>query len=225
MDTAVAYAIMRISVFSSLLPFGVAVSQGRKFDATQRALRTLVVMALLIELSAFALNRFLQLTNLPLLHVYTVVEFALMLFVFQRLGVIGRRAGVVLVALFTLLAGFAAVYWHSVYEMNVVPRSVESVVVSVLALRYFFQRFYAADLHLQAPSLGRSPGFWFATGLLLYFPASLFVFLYGAWFIEMAPLSWAIYAGHALLNITKNILFSIALWVKPQTQVLMTSSP
>lgn len=152
--------------------------------------------------------------NLPLLHVFTVIEFYLIVKIYQtalkeknkdqffKVSVIG----------FTIIAIVYASLSGNIMKMNDVVRVVESIYLTFLALYFFYHTLQTLEIrHLEHSSM-----FWINAAVLIYFSSNLFIFLlsnYGDFFEEGSDLADIMYGLHATITITKHLLFAIALGV------------
>lgn len=85
-------------------------------------------------------------------------------------------------------------------------RGVEGILMLLLCILFFGRLL----LKLDVPNLLAYPYFWFATGLMIYFSGTLFLFLYASKYLAMGDITyWLI---HSLLNILLNIIFAITIW-------------
>jgi len=208
------------TVLVSLLPVGVGVRYLGRANATQRWLTALVVFAAATEVTSMLVSQWLRQPTIVILHVFSVVEFLLLLRIYQLNGVISRDWTWPALLLIPALGLASALQWDAVaeYRHNATLRSTECVVLTGLALRYFFTSSQAVTklVKYQPAQLGSSPMFWVNTAVLLYFPAALFIFLFSQWYATPGdPYGLMAYAVQAILSIVKSILFTIALWKRP----------
>ncbi|MEL6276491.1 MAG: hypothetical protein AAFU03_15430, partial [Bacteroidota bacterium] len=149
----------------------------------------------------------------------TLIEFIFLVNIYRVNYVINTIITWFLLTAFSTTALLSAWRWDSIFELkpNATARTLESIILLALGVIYFFGRLSKISegeiTHLPLASM---PMFWINTAILIYFPASLFIFLFGPWFLGENAYSYNMFAIHALLTIVKSILYAIALWVKPK---------
>ncbi len=206
--------LSRSTTLSSLLLALLAWYFLHRANREQFRLSVLIFIAAGVEVAALALSVY-KINNLPLLHVYTVVEFILLAGIFKR-----PLAGVIPALYFRLLYGAFALYallhillpGRSWYEHNAWPRAIEAITLILLVLLFFYNTLKELNFrHLES-----APLFWISTGLLFYFSSSFFIFISSNYVLgenELAVMLWAI---HMIFTIVRNVFFGIALWVRPR---------
>ena len=219
MGKELAYQIIYFAAFSSLLPGLVIPLRWKQFKPEQQWLALLVGLSVVVEFAAYWIATQLKQPNTPLLHLFTPLEFALLLQAFVVKQVVARRTSWLMLGTLIIVAVMSALAWDDVSQAksNTTARSLESIMLIILALRYFTLELgkIREQTSIQTASLADQPMFWLNVAILLYFPAGLLIFLFINWFLEPGSFSYTIFTVHALLSILKNIFYAIALWVKP----------
>ncbi|MCB2379466.1 hypothetical protein LGH70_17850 [Hymenobacter sp. BT635] len=146
-----------------------------------------------------------RLNNLPLLHIYTIVEFLLLLSYYGKIlrhPVLGRALGWLSIA-FPVAAVLNFLLVQDIFTFNSYPRSVAAVVVVALAVFYFFAEEARKGPHGQANR-------WINFGLLQYFGSSIFMFAFSNVLYQHASRQGQFIIGlfHATLVLIMYILFS-----------------
>ena len=205
--------------FTSLIILLVAAGLGVfLFGRLSASLRVLVInIWITFGLGLAATLLWLQsFTNLPILHIYTVAEFCLLGMFFALLAppkdstrnviTIVVVAGAVLMLLNTL-------FLQEILQFNSNARTLEAILLAGMGVYYLFL-LSGPNSHLEA-----SEGKAFSVinaGIILYFSASLLIFLTSAFTGSMSKeMSRNIWVIHALLNILYNVLLCaglIAFW-------------
>ncbi|TGE28368.1 hypothetical protein [Hymenobacter metallicola] len=113
-----------------------------------------------------------HLNNLPLLHIYTILELLLLLRYYRTLVrgkyvVLGIQA---LYWLFPVLAVLNFLLLQSIFTFNSYPRALASVIVVGLSLHFFFRE----EGSFSANQANR----WINVGLLQYFGSAAFMFAF-----------------------------------------------
>ncbi len=214
MDESLAINIMHFSSVSVILPAILAVWRWRSGDREQKLLGILIGISILVECLALLVGgAWLQLNNLFLLHIFTVVEFCFLVYLFgpKIKNLISGQTLWYLMVAFTVFALGNSIFIDGISRFNAFARAIEGVLIIAIVLFYF----YTLLKSLEIRHLDRSPLFWIGAGLLIYFSGSLFVFIYSNKILSSSSSSLVIWVIHALLNILLLIFYSIALWVKP----------
>lgn len=161
----------------------------------------------LINLAAICLAA-QQRNNLPLLHLYTAVEFVL-LSQFYRLVLTGRmvRLGMLVgCILFPLVCLLNALFVQEAYTFNSYTRSVEAILLiayALICLNRLVEQ--AGAIRLQA-----LPLFWIDLGLLFYFSGSLLLFLFHVFLMASNWASIWAWRLHGCLVLIMYTCFTIA---------------
>ncbi len=187
-----------------------------KAEKTHQIIAWLIAIAVISETINLAVYFTEELINtLPLLHLYTVLEFSLLLLVFHYfLEFLTRRRMLLFMGGFVAVELVVITWFQSIYEYNTVVRTLESLVLLVMALLYFRQVLDQMREH----NLIRSFAFWFSAAVLLYFSGNLIVFASSNLVRTVSlEINVALWSFHAILNILFNALLAFSLWMKPQT--------
>ncbi len=202
-----------ISITSSTISVIVAVLPlfwWKRFNATQRWLGALLIFSAIVEVFAFSLAKF-KINNLPLLHLYTIVEFFFLIQIFSKhLSSLNKTKNIVLI-FFIGVAVFNSFSGKGLLDFNHIARSTESFLIILFCIWYFY------DILNNLPDefLEKNPMFWINTGLLIYFSASLFIFIFSNYLLtadeNLSLQSWNV---HGILTIIHNLFYLIAISVK-----------
>lgn len=157
-----------------------------------------------------ALLWFMNENNLPLLHVYTIVEFTFISLYFSYVlkGSVPKAVWAGLFA-FAAFAVWYAACWQGWNLFNPLPRSVESLLVIILCIAY-----YARTLaELKVDNLFREAAFWLNTGWLFYFSAALFLFTMSNYILPLnRTLNVWVWTLHAFFSDILYLFIFIGLW-------------
>jgi hypothetical protein len=208
--------LIYLSALSAALPLVIALLRYRKLVAYQRWLIPLFVVALSTEYASMFLFDGKG-TNLPMVHIYAVLEFGIMLEVFRtyfKALPINRLARLLFIA-FVAFAVFEAYFLERIGFFNSYSRGIESIVLIAFSL-YFYLNLLQK---LQVEQVHRFPMFWIATGVLIYFAGNLFLFAAANELLLNVSdeLNVELYKIHNFLNILKNLLFAYGLWLSHRT--------
>ena len=209
--------IFRIARLSNLIPCFLGYWFFPHYKLDLRLLVALVTAAILVELTTWVAYEAFDVSNLYiLLHIYTIVEFGLLMLIFTiwHKGHRSRNfvafAGPVMLIL--LITG------KIVEERGSLPSSFDSfattlegivlVSVAVLTLIYLTSE---DIIHIF-----EDPRFWIVCAIMMYFAGNLIVFALGEKVLgvlqtEASSITWTM---HSVLNITANTLYAYAFYLR-----------
>ena len=210
--------IAAISSLSIVLPLLLGLIKRRQLNRLQYRIWVLVIVTAVFEIIAnpISLPLWEWLTgeprNLPGAHLYTLVQFSLVLWIYQELLVEQTRPWLFPTL---LVVFFSFVVWNGLYldefrNFNPHARGLQAVILLPLILSYFYQLLRS----LQIPRLEKEPLFWASAGFTIYFSGSLLIFLLSNYLLEAPETLRALYAVHSLLNILLNLFLVPALWIR-----------
>lgn len=203
-----------LSSFSIFIPIAISIFRYKTYDASLRWLSKLLYITSLIEVTAVILGKY-GIVNLPLLHLYTPIEFALLSLVFYYHfdgDSLLRQVIKILIIAFSIFAVYNSFYLQSIYTFNTYARTLSSILLII----YVFCYFYSIMAQLQVKYLEKEPMFWISVGILIYCSANLFLFIYSNIILDKENLLYVMWISHAIFNILKNITYAIALWIHPK---------
>ncbi len=149
-----------------------------------------------------------RMNNLPLLHLYTIIEFAFIsLFyftVFEKTAI--KNTILRLIPVFTGLCVLNAVFLQSIYVYNSYPHSVEALLIMGYSILYLFQ---SSKTNTNATSWVNNPVSWVNTGILQYFSGALFLFAFSNLITANVHINAIIWCVHATLVLIMDTYFSI----------------
>lgn len=198
--------LIRISQFSSLIPVFVGFLFYKKLNRVFKTLVWILVFSSLVELIAFLLRKYLG-NNLPLLHIFTIIEFCMFLYVFYKGVKIKQSLYFLLIAAFILLACFDAFVFNKISTFNSIAKPAESLVFTIVALYYYYYNLQENN----TVSIFYQPMYWFSTGILIYFSVNFFMFLLMNTLLSINQgMGYLEYNIHSISNIIANLLFAIS---------------
>ena len=215
--------LFSISAWIVLLPVIVSLLVYRQLDRGMRIIVFLVYFNCFIEILAYVIGHYLGRTNLPLLHVYTPLEFIFLTIFYSRIGArsIGNRTALWMISMFVIFSIGNSIWIQNIYTFNTYSRSLEAlvfIIVSLLTFRQFLRE-------LNQESLQQDPVFWVNAGFLIYFSGSLFLFILSNYILPMTrSANLHIWAFHSFLSIVLYCLISIGLWKAKKTSMHLSHS-
>ena len=152
-----------------------------------------------------------KINNLPLLHVFTCLEFILFAQFYKI--VLGERKQDLKYAIiqgsFTLICILNAVFLQSIYTFNSYTLSLSGFIIMFFAINYY-AKIFNLTLDVKVTSL---PAFWFNAGIFLYFACSFFLYVFSNFILQLSKhafnLTWDIKNTFLVIMY---LLFSIAFY-------------
>jgi hypothetical protein len=143
----------------------------------------------------------------PVVNLFFVIQFSL-LYLILGYRIIGRWCD----ALFVACILFSASNYLLIQTPHVL-NSFTTYVVAVLMIFVSGWYLYRLMVDLPVERVSDLPMFWISFAVLIYFAGTTFLFLFTNYLIaHHLNLSQSTWVLHNILNITKNVFFTIALW-------------
>ena len=197
------------AVFSILLPLSIAVIRFKDLQREMKILALLLSFGAMTELAANLLANN-KINNLPILHLYSVVEFSLLFTIYYLFfqGLISRSVYRLGIVGFFMLALINVLLFQGLQTFNTYPLLVECTVFTGLSLLFFYQTLKEKKvLHIEQSAM-----FWFSSGHLIYFAGNLSIFTFSNFILEISnQLHEGIWAIHSVFLIILYITYSISL--------------
>jgi hypothetical protein len=154
----------KILFFCSLLYFN-------KAERAPKLLFYYLVLSGLINLAAIILASF-NIQNLPLLHLYTIVEAVFILSYFRTIFVdpLIKRALLIITVLFPVVCILNFSLLQSIYTFNTHTRPLEAILITFFCMLYLYKSGFTENWLSK-------PINWFNIGILVYFPAACLIFI------------------------------------------------
>jgi len=153
---------------------------------------------------------FSNINNMPVMHVYTFVEFVLLV-LFYRNVLTGTRIGkyaVYAVPFFLIFCVVNVLFFQDIYTYNTHTKSIEALLVIFMAIAYFrktLDRIGKDDARY-------SPLSYINSGLLLYFSGSFIWFTIFNLTVQNKSFGMVMWSIHATFLLVLYILIATALW-------------
>jgi len=152
--------------------------------------------------------------NMPMFHVYAVIEFTLCALFFRK-ALEGTRLARYLPAVifsFAVLSILNSIYIQDIFSFNSYSRSLEAVIIIIFCLFYMYRM-----LGSKKRSKEENAFLMISVGLFLYFSGSLFLFMFSRYLLvnqAAIELGWG---THAFLVFAMNVFFAIAFYQSRRT--------
>jgi hypothetical protein len=190
---------------SILIPLIVALYRYHQLPAPAKSIFHYLVFSGVINCIAIIMARN-GINNLPLLHLYTMAEFVLLTIFYRQ--VFSRRIERLfypyLAAIFAVFCIVNAVFFQPVFSYNTYPRTIESLLLIIMALLFFYKMLSSE----QEGAWYKNTFTWFNIGLLLYFSGSLSLFLLSDVLLKNKQLNEMAWIIHATLVLVMYLLFA-----------------
>ncbi|MBS4063908.1 MAG: hypothetical protein KGZ74_05080 [Chitinophagaceae bacterium] len=146
--------------------------------------------------------------NLPLLHLFTLVEGVLLLFFYQKnlTHVLNKYLFLLLAALFVVFCLINSLFIQALYTFNTYSRSAEAVLIIFLALTCF----YTSLGENNRENWNKQPLILINIGLLLYFSSSLLLFLFSQVLLANQEINIIVWVIHATIVMIMYFFFAWA---------------
>lgn len=166
-----------------------------------------LLVTALINTSATIIGRIFHANNLPLLHLFTLIE-GVMFISFYKLTLKGNeksRPFILLQLAFIVFCIINALFLQSIYTYSSYSRYTESIICILFALNYFARIATSDSKPLKLPT------FYFNTGIFLYFSGSFILFIFSNIILQKLSASTMLlfWTGHSTLVLIMYIFFTI----------------
>jgi hypothetical protein len=179
-----------------------------------------LVVDMITEFAATEYARVYQ-NNLPLLHIYTVLEFVLMSWFYAVLDAdnpILKRWKVGWIGLVMALLISNSLFLQPINTFNSYAKSIVQIIIISYAIGYFFNIYGKIDLTQRVPF----SQVLLNSGILIYYSGSLFVFMFSEWTLRYwTGVFEAAYSGMWMLNSILFFTFQIVILIA-QWRILLT---
>ena len=165
---------------SILLPILFGLLKYKAANSGQKLLFYYLIASGLINLAAMVMINF-KMRNLPLLHLYTIVEATLILgylstlFKDKLIKTILRS----IIILFPLLCIINVVFIQSIFTYNTYTRPLEAILITFFCMLYLYNSGFTENWLKQPKS-------WFNIGILIYFPVVCIIFIVSNYIVFVA---------------------------------------
>lgn len=145
--------------------------------------------------------------NMPLLHFFSLIEFAMFTSMFFKYFGINIKKYYVLVVMFLLIALFDALFFNTIYKFNSLTRTLMCVVLIIASLYFYYSNIKSN----QSINLYTQPMYWFSTAIIIYFSINFFTFMMMSFFQTSYPDIGSIASKvHACVNVVANIIYAVS---------------
>jgi|JI10StandDraft_1071094.scaffolds.fasta_scaffold656717_2 hypothetical protein len=199
--------ISHISATSVLVPIILAGIQWKRLSGELSLLRWILIASFLADVLSLILIKN-SISPTPLGNAYLLIQFSLLIYMFSH----SKKKKFILATIYSIYLIFYIinlVFFQSFFEFNT-----HSIVVSSLILMFISTHYlYKLLNELPIVYIDKLPMLWVAFAVLFYYSGTFFLFLANNYLLKVFEDDYALlWTLHNLLNVTKNLLFAVALW-------------
>ncbi|TKC01264.1 hypothetical protein [Pedobacter cryotolerans] len=182
---------------SILIPILIGLFNYKNLQTSGKFVFYYLVASGLINLAAIVLVAF-RMTNLPLLHLYTIVEAVLLLSYFRTIFTnhLIRKFLLYIIIIFPLLCIINFTFIQSIFTFNTYTRPLEAILITFFCLLYLYKSGFTENWINKQTS-------WFNMGILLYFPVVCIIFILSNYMVFVSKnkeLNLMIWQFHAIMS-------------------------
>ncbi len=217
------FLIAYSSIGSVFIPLTIALVHWKTIENDLKPLRLILILSLASDLLSILLIQY-SLNTYLIINIYLIAQFSLLVWVFREQLPYQRITDIILL-IFILFC----IINISIFQGPWVFNSVSNVVASLILIGFCIFYLYRLLNDLPIVHIHHLPMLWITFAVLTYYAGNFFLFLVKNYLTYgdsgSHKLMWIL---HNLLNISKNILFAIALWQsyrKVRSSTLSSSAP
>jgi hypothetical protein len=192
-----------LSSSSVLIPLALYFLNRAKISPDLKPLAIILSISLLCDVLSLILRNY-SVNTYPLGNFYLFAQFSILYFLFFR----QLNKPHILKWIFILFIAVSAfiISFENPFILQTVSTTVGSIILMSLSLYYL----YTLLVQLPAIYIHRLPFMWISFAVLAYYAGNLFLFLLSNYLgSDSVRMIWML---HNFLNVSKNILFAIAIW-------------
>ena len=202
--------VFQYMVWVIFIPFFIAVINQKRYSRELRSIFYYLILAVVTQVVSYILWLNSK-PNLYLLHLYTILEFLILLWFYSIIlkRFIPRFVFLLLAILFPLFAITDSLLLGNIYTSNIYGRSVEALIFIFLSVSWFVKTVTSNEnTRLSFPWIN-----YINFGFFIYFSGSSILFSFQGFVTELAkPLRMNIYSIHSLLLVILYLLITMGLW-------------
>lgn len=203
------FFIAYCSTGSVFIPLLIALMRWKRMWSDLKSLCLILILSLVADLHSILFVKYYQNVNTYLIvNIYLVAQFSLLILIFKKHLQNPRTVNVIL-----FLFIFFCIINISFFQGPWVFNSVSNVLAALILIGFCIFYLYRLLSDLPIVHIQHLPMLWITFAVLTYYAGNFFLFLVNNYLVSDVngthELMWIL---HNLLNITKNILFAVALW-------------
>ncbi len=193
-----------------LIPLLIAAMNFKNYTSDLKIIFYYLAVATVTQAVSFAFWK-QSVNNFPILHLYTIIEYLLLLWFYSVVlkEFIPKYVFIVLSIAFPIFSILNSLYIENIYAFNTYGRSLEALIFIFLSISWFV-KIVAEDEETRL--MGKAINY-INSGFLVYFAGSIAMFSYSSYVAQMSEAHrinvWTI---HTVLAVQLYILIAIGLW-------------
>jgi len=196
---------------SILLPIFIGLLKYRQLSASAKLIHWYLIISALFTSASLLMSTYYHQNSMPVSHLFTVVELAMIVFFYKRLFTPGthNRFYYGIILFFTMLCILNAIFFQSIYTYNSYTKSIEAIICILFAMKYFAS---IASGNNASGKILYSADFYFNAAFFQYFSGAFMLFVFSNFIITNLSRSdfFTIWTIHAALVLIMYLLFSTA---------------
>jgi len=195
-----------------LLPTIVAVLNHKKYSNELRIILYYLLLSVFSQTAAFIFWK-ANINNLPILHVFTLLEFLILLRFYSILltKIIPTAVFLFLALAFPLFAIFDSVLLENIFTFNTLARSFEALIFIFLSISWFLK---IVSKEENASTVSYKGINYINGGFFIYFSGSIALFSFSNYINQLAhSLLMNIWTIHTLLLVFLYLAITSGLWI------------
>lgn len=183
---------------SILIPIFILIFKFKIAKTEFRLLFYYLIISGLINTTALILTRY-HVSNLPLLHLYTIVEAVFILSYLRQIFEDAKIKKILLfiIFIFPIVCILNFSFLQSIYTFNTYTRPLEAILITFFCILYLYRSGFSENWL-------NNPINWINMGILIYFPAACIIFILSNYFIAssnavLKTMVWNVHAALVLL--------------------------
>ncbi|OCX52144.1 hypothetical protein BEL04_11670 [Mucilaginibacter sp. PPCGB 2223] len=206
-------AILIASDIPVLLVFFFMIARYRYLENTLKVFWWFIMCSAIVQIIALVLW-LLQKNNLPLLHFYVPVGFALLVWYYKMVlaKLITKRVINAVILLFVCFSIVNSIFFQGIFIFNSNALTVESILLIILSI-FTFIVLLNQEMHAIPQSVKQSLS-WINSGVLIYYASTLLLFYFANYCarhysVNINTYDWLF---HSAASITMYICFFVGIW-------------
>lgn len=194
---------------SVFIPLCLALAHKKRIPDELIPIYWILIVSLTCDVISISLLKYaISINTLLIGNIYLFAQFSLLVWIFVK-QLQSKKVINIVYIFFIFFYVINISFFQGPWIFNSISNVLASLILIALCLYYFYRLLYdMPTVHIHS-----LPMLWISFAVLTYYAGNFFLFLVSNYLVEGARESHRIiWILHNLLNITKNILFAIALW-------------
>lgn len=184
---------------SILIPIIIGLLHYKNLNVASKYLLGYLIVSGVINLVAIIFIKY-KMNNLPLLHLYTIIEAVFLLSYFRSIfkQIVVKKILLAISFLFPIICIINLIFFQSIFTYNTYTRPLEAIFITFFCLLYLYQSGFAENWLKKSVN-------WFNIGVLTYFPVVCIIFILSNYMVfvlkdkEMNRMVWTLHGVFVLV--------------------------